>query len=148
MLAPDGARSVSANTTVNAVQIGQADYIYSVALLNFAILVIFLAEALRTRGWRRLRKFNYNDLTSVIIASSIGGDGIGTRALGDKGVWYPDPLNQGVGDGQVQLDETVKGPALVDAGAGATATTRRSGSYGYGRHFSKSDSHSEDIPLV
>ena len=144
MLAPGGASPVPANATVKAIQIGEPLYIYSVAGLTFAIFVIFLEEALRTQGWSRLWRFNYNDLTSVIVASSIGGHDIGTRALGDKGVWYPDSPN----DGQVQLLENDKGVALVDVDDNATTRSKGPVKYGTGRHFSNDDSYSEDIPLV
>ena len=59
-----------------AMQIGQPLYRYLVFALNCLMILLVGFEAIRTRGWHLLTKFNYLDLKSVVIASSAGGDGI------------------------------------------------------------------------
>lgn len=59
-----------------AMQIGQPFYQHLVFALNCSIILIVGFEAIRTRGWHLLTKFNYLDLKSVVIAASAGGGGI------------------------------------------------------------------------
>ena len=82
---------------VEAVQIGQPFYRYLVFVQNFLIILIVGFEAIRTRGWRVLTRFNYLDLKSVIIASSAGGGGI-AKAVWDQHrsqgtQWVGDPTD-------------------------------------------------------
>ncbi|KAJ7212270.1 hypothetical protein GGX14DRAFT_622866 [Mycena pura] len=58
-----------------AMRIGSFQYVGAV---NVLILGIYLAELLRTRGWRDMPVFDYNDIFSVVVAASRGG-----RELGD-----------------------------------------------------------------
>ncbi len=80
-----------------AMQIGQPLYRYLVFALNCLMILLVGFEAIRTRGWHLLTKFNYLDLKSVVIASSAGGDGIAMavwnehRSHGTE--WVGDPCD-------------------------------------------------------
>jgi hypothetical protein len=76
ILSTNGRRSVPVDATINAVKLGQASYIYSIAALNLVIVALFVFKIVRTRGWVTLPKFNYNDLSNVVTA------GIGEQAFG------------------------------------------------------------------
>jgi hypothetical protein len=65
--------STPLSITVEAARIGKPGYIYATLGLNLLTLFLVLLEAARTRFWSRLRKFNYLDLESAIVASSAGG---------------------------------------------------------------------------
>ena len=64
------------NMTVGAVRFGTKGYTYAIFAVNAVIFVIYLEEMLRTSGWKHLSKFDYTDIKSVVIASSLGGSGI------------------------------------------------------------------------
>lgn len=53
-----------------ALRVGQDIYIHAVFGVNVVILVLVLAEAVRTRAWKALVDFNYMDVSSLIISSS------------------------------------------------------------------------------
>ncbi|KAF7932258.1 hypothetical protein EAE99_003498 [Botrytis elliptica] len=72
MIAND-TKTVNATVTYAAVRLGQPIYVYSVFLVNLAIILIVVLEAFRTRGWTHLTTFDYNDLSSLATASSRGG---------------------------------------------------------------------------
>lgn len=72
MIAND-TKTVNATVTYAAVRLGQPVYVYSVFLVNLAIILIVVLEAFRTRGWTHLTTFDYNDLSSLATASSRGG---------------------------------------------------------------------------
>ncbi len=149
MLAPDGNVSASVNATVHAVRIGEGNYIYGIAALNFAVVALFMVEAVRTGGWKRLTSFNYNDLTSVILATSIGGSGIGDRATRNGVPWYPKSSSQMVGKARIRVDKKEKGVALFDVGA--TTIHRKPVGSRTSSYYKTSSSHyesSEGIPLV
>lgn len=59
---------------VKAVQIGTRVYVISIFVLNTFIIFGVLFEALRTRCWTDLMKFNPLDIKSVIISASAGGE--------------------------------------------------------------------------
>jgi hypothetical protein len=64
---------VPAIVVVDALQIGEAQYIWIIVLLNTIIFLIVGGEALRTRGWHGLTDFNYMDPRNLVIGSSRGG---------------------------------------------------------------------------
>ncbi|THV43917.1 hypothetical protein BGAL_0815g00030 [Botrytis galanthina] len=72
MIAND-TKTVNATVTHAAVRLGQPIYVYSVFLVNLAVILIVVLEAFRTRGWTHLTTFDYNDLSSLATASSRGG---------------------------------------------------------------------------
>ncbi len=131
---PDGQSTQPANTTVSSIAIGEASYIYAIAAINFLLVALFVAEALRTRGWTNLSRFNYNDLHSVIIASSVGGKGIAEKAVKATGrpgtMWSADPADAAVGSLRVRLVEDGKGVALITAGASIASSAISIGGVG------------------
>ncbi len=59
---------------IKAVQIGTHVYIKSIFALNVFIIFGVLFEAIRTRCWANLMKFNPLDIKSIIISASAGGE--------------------------------------------------------------------------
>ena len=66
---------------VNALRLGTPVYIYAIFSINALIVITFMAEALRTRGWRKLISFNYLDSRRLVVGSSRGGTGISDAVL-------------------------------------------------------------------
>jgi len=77
MISPDGNYSTPVNATITALAIGEEKYIYAITALNFLLVLVFIAEAIRTRGWEQLRKFDYNNISSLIVASANAQKGAG-----------------------------------------------------------------------
>lgn len=67
--------SETANAIVRlkALRFGSAIYIYSIFSVNTLIILAFTAEALRTRGWKKLMYFDYLDARALVVSSFIGG---------------------------------------------------------------------------
>jgi hypothetical protein len=104
--------------TVGAVKLGTAAYVYAVAVLNFIIVALFIEEAITHHGWKGLAKFNYNDMKSVVVASSMGGPAIANRVVEknkQRGTrWIADPGDDVVGKLRVKLvDHDEKGMTLI-----------------------------------
>jgi hypothetical protein len=85
-------------------------------------VALLIEEAIAHRGWSGLAKFNYNDMKSVVVASSIGGSAIANRMVekdkqrGER--WIADPGDGDVGKLRVKLvDHPEKGMALIMIGA-------------------------------
>lgn len=70
----------TAKVYLYGLQFGQRAYIYSIWVFNLLILLAVSAEALRTRGWRELGRFNYLDPRDLIIAASRGGPEVAKSA--------------------------------------------------------------------
>lgn len=83
MLTPDGRNTTTVIATVNALRIGQNIWIYSIVGVNFVIVALFTATALWHTGWRNLHVFDYTDLISLVIATSLGGRAIADQSSGD-----------------------------------------------------------------
>jgi hypothetical protein len=146
MIGPSNGRiPVPAIATVDSIAIGEARYIYAMTVLNFILVALFLAEALRTRGWAQLSKFDYNNLHSVVIASSDGGRGVAQRVATavinqhHGALWSADPTDPTVGRLCVKLVHNDMGIALT----AAAATASRSQWPG-----KASENQSESVPLV
>lgn len=101
-----GTAAADVKAFVNAVAIGQKGYIYAIAVFDFAILFLYMVEALRTSGWRMLSTFDYNNLVKLVIATSIGGN-----AVGDYAVKNPATAHRA----HVRVDITGRGTALSAA---------------------------------
>lgn len=52
-----------------AIRIGQNKFNIAQLVINIAICVVFLIEASRTRGWRRLPKFDFVDIKALTLAA-------------------------------------------------------------------------------
>ncbi len=100
-------KSTPVTLTVGGVRFGTAYYIYGLFAFNSLLVLLVLEELIRTRGWRRLPMFDYNDLKSVIIASSMGGSGIADRAkaahVKHDSVWCADSSDSVISEIPVRL---------------------------------------------
>lgn len=76
-------RSVNGTLTGSAIQFGTKPYVYAIFAFNALLILLFIEEAFRTHFWAALPSSNYNDLKSVVVASSIGG-AKWSRAEGDS----------------------------------------------------------------
>lgn len=74
-------KSVNATVSLSAVRIGKSVYIYIVAGVNFAILLLCLVESIRTRKWTGLSAFDYANIKDVIVSTSKGGPFIAEEAM-------------------------------------------------------------------
>ena len=59
--------------------IGTPVYIVPIFVVNLAICFIYMLEVIRTKAWYRLPRFNFLDIKTVIVGSSIGGFAVGER---------------------------------------------------------------------
>ncbi|KAJ9132248.1 hypothetical protein NKR23_g11362 [Pleurostoma richardsiae] len=64
---------VLGDVTMSALMIGQLSYIVAISVINIAIVLVFLAEVMRTRGWRMLPALDIADPKWLITASFRGG---------------------------------------------------------------------------
>lgn len=55
------------------VRIGEPIYIYAIFVLNVAIIIVMIVEALRNSAWHGLLKFDYTSVKTLIVSSSAGG---------------------------------------------------------------------------
>ena len=62
---------------INAVRIGNREYICTILVVNGLLILLFAAETIRTRGWRNLPAFDSQDVKSLIVGSYIGSGGAG-----------------------------------------------------------------------
>ena len=84
LLAYSSAQLMIANDTyqapttalIKSVRIGEAIYIYTVAAVNFLVVLVFIFEISRTRGWKDLRRFDYTNIKSLVVGTSMGGTAI------------------------------------------------------------------------
>ncbi|RSM12411.1 hypothetical protein CEP52_002493 [Fusarium oligoseptatum] len=68
---------VDGTVRVTAVAIGEKRFAIAAFALNMVVALIFLLEALRTRGWKDLPEFDPSDIRHVMIAASEGGGSLG-----------------------------------------------------------------------
>lgn len=75
---PETSRTTTdVSAAINAVRIGNREYIYTILAVNGLLILLFAAETIRTRGWRNLPAFDSQDVKSVIVGSYIGSAGAG-----------------------------------------------------------------------
>ena len=72
-------RTVDGTLTTSAIQFGTKPYVYAIFAFNILLILLFIEEAFRTHFWAALPSSKYNDLRSVIVASSIGGAKLGNE---------------------------------------------------------------------
>lgn len=78
MIGPSDARAETpVRVTVSALSVGKPEAIYAVFALNGAIVAIWLAMAARARGWRHTPKWDFCQVTDVVVAASLGGQALG-----------------------------------------------------------------------
>lgn len=104
-------------TQVGAIRLGQASSIYAIAIVNLLLIALSVYELIRTHGWRHLRVFDYCDVKSVIIATSLGGSAIAEYSNNEHKIagveWVGDPADRIAGNIQVKLAHEGQGTAIV-----------------------------------
>jgi hypothetical protein len=91
------------STTISQVafSVGQRGYAITIVILNAAVILCFVFEALRSRYWSHLTRFNYADIKSVIAASALGVRDVGVTASefhhGRGSVWIGDSSDRAAG---------------------------------------------------
>lgn len=102
---------------ISAIRLGQASYIYAIAAVNLLLIALSVYEIIRTHGWRHLQVFDYRDIKSVIIATSIQGSAIAEHSSTEHEKagteWIGDPADRIVGGIQVKLAHEARGTAIV-----------------------------------
>ncbi|KAE8448319.1 hypothetical protein EG329_009563 [Mollisiaceae sp. DMI_Dod_QoI] len=71
---------VPIHIVVNALSIGTGPYIYTITTINTLVLLLVIFEAVRTKGWKGMPRFNYMSLKSTVVSSSMGGETVGRKA--------------------------------------------------------------------
>ena len=66
-------KPVNGTLTTSGIQFGTEPYVYAIFAFNILLILFFVEEAFRTHFWATLPSSDYNDLRSVVVASSIGG---------------------------------------------------------------------------
>ena len=75
---PETSRTATdVSAAINAVRIGNKEYIYTILAVNGLLILLFAAETIRTRRWHNLPAFDSQDVKSVIVGSYIGSTGAG-----------------------------------------------------------------------
>lgn len=111
---------VQVRVTSSAYSFGTLFYIYAVVVSSLFASTVFLAEAFRTRFWCGISRFDFGDLTSVIVGASGGGRGVSEevqrRQKGSLGAGlYADSANRTIGDVRLKL---IEGSIVVLDGVG------------------------------
>ena len=110
-----------------AIIFGKPVYIYLIFTTNLVISLVYIAEALRTKGWRNLTTFNYMDIKTVIVGASMGGTGIADRVNTlheQKGsTWRAETTDRIAGQVHAQLEKkSSQSAAAVVVSNAATGT--------------------------
>ena len=128
----NGTGNAAIEAQYSAVKFGENRYIYATLAINIILFVIAIEEVIRTRNWKDISLFDYQDLKSVIMATSAGGTGIADecRSRHLEGTsWDGDAASKEVAEMRVKLvvsrhekgaeegeGEVDRGPAIVFAG--------------------------------
>ena len=119
----------TAESRVTTTVIGTSAYIFPIFTLNLVICLIYLFEVYRTRGWRHLSKFNFTDIKSVIIGTSVGGTAIAerTRTLHNakSSIWLADQGDSIAGKIHIQLDRTTQDVVAIVLASEEAESRRR-----------------------
>lgn len=116
-----GIKQTTMHATVAAIRIGDSVPIYIIAGSNAILVVLFVVSAIWNRGWRTLSTFDYQDLKSVVIGSSLGGGDIAAEVLqrtsceGKK--WNADPGDRVAGRTMVWVTNGEEGGAMIKKNA-------------------------------
>ena len=113
----DSTKPTPAIAQISAVRLGQASSIYAIATVNLLLIALSIYEIIRTHGWRHLLVFDYRNIKSVIIATSLRGSAIaehsGTEHEKAGVEWIGDPADRIAGSIQVKLAHEGMGTAIV-----------------------------------
>lgn len=74
------ANPASAAVHVSALRLGSRAYIVATAVITGVIVLLVVAEMVRTKGWRGLPKFDYLDNRMLVLGASAGGGEIAEYA--------------------------------------------------------------------
>ena len=92
---------VTAMVDFRALRVGDRKYINAIGIFNLCIVLLFLMATLLTNGWKGLLRFNYVDVKTVVVGTSMGGNAIGIAARevhqSKESVWTGDGADRIVG---------------------------------------------------
>ncbi|KKP06977.1 hypothetical protein THAR02_00856 [Trichoderma harzianum] len=77
-------QSTNATLRVTAMAVGEMKYSIVVFVVNIVVILLFLIEIIRTRGWKDLPDFDVADVRHLAIAASEGGMELGNIAFGQR----------------------------------------------------------------
>ncbi|KUJ08795.1 uncharacterized protein LY89DRAFT_658493 [Mollisia scopiformis] len=86
----------------NGLWIGEKSVVIALVLVNAFIIALFIEEALRTRIWRALPKFDYSKVENIMVATSLGGSALGDAVL-SKSSWVGGDLTEAAEDVRVMV---------------------------------------------
>jgi hypothetical protein len=66
----------TAPARIQALQLGQSAYIITIAVVNGAIVLLVIFEAIRTLGWKGLNTFAYVDPQNLVVGGLRGGSNL------------------------------------------------------------------------
>ncbi|RDW58771.1 hypothetical protein BP6252_13247 [Coleophoma cylindrospora] len=92
----NGTQPSTMNATFTVLRFGDIRYISVIAILNIIILLLFMFETIRNNIWKDHTTFNYQDLKSIIVGTSIRGKETSEeikRRLGLKGTKWDGDSN-------------------------------------------------------
>ncbi|KAJ6476860.1 hypothetical protein C8R45DRAFT_1157938 [Mycena sanguinolenta] len=101
--------TTTTSTTISmaAMRLGTFEYVVLIATLNFLIVALYCEELVRTKVWQGLPLFDYNDIASVVVAVSRGGEELGLAVASvyaeDGKVWPGDSDNMKAADTRMLL---------------------------------------------
>lgn len=104
-----GIQKTKLDVVLSAVKIGEPIYIYPIFGVN-AILLIFVIAGVYKKTWKGKSVFDYADLKSVVIGSSLGGGEVARKVFDQKlakreEAWTGEPGDKTAGKVLVTLDE-------------------------------------------
>lgn len=116
MIAND-TQEVPATAIVGAVKFGQKTWIYAALIINFFMVWVFVFEFFRTNRWRQLLRFDYRDIKSLIIASSLRGaqnaQHVNAEYMKGAGEWAADASDRTAGALKVRLAREGLKPVIL-----------------------------------
>lgn len=116
MIAND-TQEVAATAIVGAVKFGQKTWIYAALIINFLMVWVFVFEFFRTNRWKQLLRFDYRDIKSLIIASSLRGvqnaQHVNAEYMKGAGEWTADASDRTAGALKVRLAREGLRPVIL-----------------------------------
>ena len=78
--------TVDAHLTVQAIRLGEAEYVITTFIMCVVLLAAVMIEACRTRGWRWLPRWDFMNTACLALASAVTGeDLVGEMCRGQEG---------------------------------------------------------------
>ncbi|PVH97327.1 hypothetical protein DM02DRAFT_568170 [Periconia macrospinosa] len=121
---------VDATVGVPAIKYGQPIYLYAVLAIQIVVLIAFVVEAIRTRGWAYMASLELSDVASVMLAASNGGTALSEkvnqtspgkightklRLRKTAGGWEALTLQESASDGRFDLNDRKRGRVIDEA---------------------------------